>query len=98
MHHRSRAISRRVNTLAILPGFHPCINGIMKIPSEHITHANCASRPVSAGGTQGALVSSDAVCLLCRLHVEQIKQQRVLLLQSELNISGKSMKVLCAAD
>lgn len=63
VHYGRRAISRRMNTLTTLAGFHPCIMGIVKILSEHITHANSASRPVSAGGTQRALVSSDAVCL-----------------------------------
>lgn len=52
----------------------------MKILSEHILMcANsaewCRSVP---GGTQCALVSTDAVCLYCRLHVELIKHKHVL--------------------
>lgn len=39
---------------------------------------NSARQSVCAGGTQCALVSSDVVCLYCRLHVEQIKRRHVL--------------------
>lgn len=68
-----------LNKFIILPGFHPCINESMKIPSERILmHANSAQQSVCASGTQCALVSSDVVCLYCRLHVEQIKRKHVL--------------------
>ena len=51
----------------------------MKILSEHILmRANSAPWPVSASGTPCALVTSDVVCLYCRLHVEQIKRKHVL--------------------
>lgn len=36
----------------ILAGFHPCINDIMKILSEHVPHANSTSRPVPTAGTR----------------------------------------------
>lgn len=39
---------------------------------------NPARQSVCASGTQCALVSSDVVCLYCRLHVEQIKRRHVL--------------------
>lgn len=68
-----------LNKFIILSGFHPCINKSMKILSEHILMcANSVQQSVFASGTQSALVSSDAVCFYCRLHVEKIKRKHIL--------------------